>query len=74
MAETQSEKVERFLRAGWTCGTTLLAERVPRYSARISEINRRLVTEGAMFTVERRRCTREWHGHDTVQYEWRIPG
>jgi hypothetical protein len=63
---SQTDEVTWHLCQGWTCGTVLLDQRIPRYAARIHEARRR------GYRVERRCC--ESHQHVSQQFEWRIVG
>lgn len=50
----------------WTCGTTFLNARLPRYTARIYELRK------AGYYVDRRKCANPSHSHESPQWEWRI--
>lgn len=64
---TQYERVRALLRADWTCGSEMLAARIPRYSARIAEIRER----EPVYTILRRPCSNPLHGHQAGQmFQW----
>lgn len=61
---TQRDQVLEMLRCGWVCGTEFLDEHIPRYGARIFQLQR------AGHGISRRLCQR--HEHKSRQYEWRL--
>jgi hypothetical protein len=63
---TQCDQVLVMLRAGWVCGTEFLDEHIPRYGARIHQL------QSAGHLIRRRVCQR--HRHESRQYEWRLHG
>jgi len=60
----QRERVLGWLMQGPVCGTTLLAEMIPRYAARISELRR----DGHV--IGTRRCSNQQHHHQSRQVEY----
>ncbi len=63
---SQRDRVLQLLSEGWTCGTTFLDERMPRYGARIFDLRRR------GFLIVRRPCADPSHRHESRQEEWRL--
>ena len=61
---TQNDRVLEMIRAGWVCATEFLDEHIPRYGARIFQLQR------AGHHITRRQCQR--HHHESRQYEWRL--
>ena len=66
---TQTEQIHQALTNRWTCGTEMLRMGIPRYAARIWELNHREPTLGR---ITKRRCANPHHAHRSTQYEWRL--
>ncbi len=47
------------------CGTSFLIDKIPRYSARISELRRQ-------FTITKIPCPYPFHSHVTHQWAWKL--
>jgi len=62
--DSQRKRILSMLRRGPVCGTTLLAEHIPRYSARIFELR------GEGHTIQNRKCGNALHAHETKQTEF----